>query len=46
MEGRIAFEELLGAVGDVELAGAVERLRSVSIRGIVHLPVGLERAGR
>jgi cytochrome P450 len=46
MEGRIAFEELLGAVGDVELAGAVGRLRSVSIRGIVHLPVGLERAGR
>jgi cytochrome P450 len=46
LEGRIAFEELLRAVGDVSLAGDVERLRSISIRGIVHLPLALEPAGR
>jgi cytochrome P450 len=46
LEGRVAFEELLRAVGDVALAGDVERLRSVSIRGIVHLPLVLEPAGR
>jgi cytochrome P450 len=44
MEGRIAFEALLSAVGDVALAGPVERLRSVSIHGIVHLPLALTRA--
>jgi cytochrome P450 len=44
MEGRIAFEELLPRLASVELAGPVERLRSVSIRGIVHLPLALERA--
>lgn len=46
MEGRIAFEELLGRLTNVELAGPVERLRSVSIRGIVHLPLALQEAGR
>jgi cytochrome P450 len=44
MEARIAFEELLPLLASVELAGPVERLRSVSIRGIVHLPVVLRRA--
>ncbi len=45
MEGRIAFEALLDAIGDVELAGPVERLRSVSIHGIVRLPVVIARVG-
>jgi cytochrome P450 len=45
MEGRIAFEELLPRLAHVELAGSVERLRSVSIRGIVHLPLALARTG-
>src|SRR4029450_4949521 len=44
MEGRIAFEELLPRLSDVELAGPVERLRSVSIRGIVPLPLALRPA--
>jgi len=44
MEGRIAFEELLPRLSDVQLAGPVERLRSVSIRGIVHLPLALRPA--
>src|SRR5262245_1380342 len=44
MEGRIAFEELLPRLSDVELAGPVARLRSVSIRGIVHLPLALRPA--
>ena len=46
LEGRIAFEELLRAIGDVALAGDVARLRSVSIRGIVHLPLALAAAAR
>ena len=46
MEGRIAFEELLGRLANVELAGPVEPLRSVSIRGIVHLPLAIQEAGR
>jgi len=46
LEGRVAFEELLGAVGDVALAGEVERLRSVSIRGIVRLPLAVAPATR
>ena len=45
MEARIALEELLPRLADVELAGPVERLRSVSIRGIVRLPLALGRAG-
>jgi len=44
MEGRIAFEELLGSLASIEPAGPVERLRSVSIRGIVHLPLALRAA--
>lgn len=44
MEGRIVFEEILPRLASLELAGAVERLRSVSIRGIVRLPLALERA--
>ena len=46
MEGRIAFEELLSRLEAVELAGPVERLRSISIRGIVHLPLALHEPGR
>lgn len=46
LEGRIAFEELLRAIGDVALAGDVTRLRSISIRGIVHLPLALTAAER
>ena len=46
LEGRIAFEELLRAIGDMALAGDVARLRSVSIRGIVHLPLALAAANR
>jgi len=46
LEGRIAFEELLRAIGDAALAGDVARLRSVSIRGIVHLPLALAAAKR
>src|SRR6516162_1820784 len=46
MEGRIAFEELLSRLEAVELAGPVERLRSISIRGIVHLPLAFHEAGR
>src|SRR5262249_9100192 len=41
MEGRGAFEEILRRFGSIELAGPVERLRSVSIRGVVHLPLAL-----
>ena len=43
MEGRIAFEELLVRFKRVSLAGEVERLRSLVIRGIVRLPVVLSR---
>jgi len=43
MEARIAFEELLGRFGTIALAGDVERLRSLIIRGIVRLPVILAR---
>jgi cytochrome P450 len=43
MEGRIALEELLARFKRISLAGEVERLRSLVIRGIVHLPVVLSR---
>lgn len=41
MEGRIAFEELLARFAKIELAGDVERLASLIVRGIVRLPVTL-----
>jgi cytochrome P450 len=41
MEGRIAFEELLARFSQIELAGDVERLASLIVRGIVRLPVTL-----
>jgi len=39
MEGRIAFEEILKRWRTIELAGAVETLPSMLVRGIVRLPV-------
>jgi cytochrome P450 len=39
MEVRIAFEELLGRVDEIELAGPPERLRSNFFNGIKRLPV-------
>jgi cytochrome P450 len=39
MEGRIAFEELLARFPGIALAGEVERIPSVLIRGIARLPV-------
>src|SRR4029453_18522142 len=44
MEGRTAFEELLPRLSGVGRAGPVGRLRSVSIRGIVPLPLALRPA--
>ncbi len=41
MEGRIAFEELLERYSRIELAGDVERLASLIVRGILRLPVTL-----
>jgi cytochrome P450 len=41
LEARVAFEEILGRFPHVALAGRVERLRSIVIRGIVRLPVVL-----
>jgi cytochrome P450 len=43
MEARIAFTRLLQRFGHWELAGTVERLPSVFIRGIVRLPLALSR---
>jgi cytochrome P450 len=43
MEARIAFEEMLARFTRIEIAGEIERLRSIVIRGIVRLPVTLER---
>lgn len=43
LEARIAFEELLGRFATVDLAGPVERLRSVLMRGIVRLPLVFRR---
>ncbi len=39
MEVRIAFEELLARVDEIELAGPPERLRSNFFNGIKRLPV-------
>ena len=41
MEARIAFAELLERFERWELAGTVERLPSLFMRGIVHLPLAL-----
>jgi len=41
IEGRVAFEELLERYGRFELAGEVERLPSMIVRGIERLPVAL-----
>jgi cytochrome P450 len=41
MEGRIAFEELLARFSRIELAGDVERLPSLIVRGIDRLPTTL-----
>ena len=43
MEARIAFSQLLERFGRWELAGKVERLPSLFMRGIVHLPLALSR---
>jgi len=42
MEGRIAFEELLARYRGFALAGEVERVPSMIVRGIAALPVALE----
>jgi cytochrome P450 len=39
LEVRVMFEELLPRLGDLEVTGAIERLRSNFINGIKHLPV-------
>ncbi|MFO7590547.1 MAG: hypothetical protein R6X23_06575 [Acidimicrobiia bacterium] len=39
LEIRVLFEELLGRIPKMELAGDVERLRSSFINGIKHMPV-------
>jgi cytochrome P450 len=39
MEIRVMFEEILGRLPDMTLAGDPERLRSTLIAGIKHLPV-------
>ena len=39
MEIRVMFEEILGRLPDMTLAGEPERLRSTLIAGIKHLPV-------
>jgi cytochrome P450 len=41
MEGRIAFDELLARYRTFELAGEVERLPSMIVRGVASLPVAL-----
>ena len=43
MEARIAFEELLARFATIDLAGPVERLRSVLMSGIVCLPLAFAR---
>jgi cytochrome P450 len=45
LEARIAFEELLARFDRIEIAGEIERLHSVVIRGIERLPVVLSRDG-
>ncbi|MEM7535800.1 MAG: cytochrome P450, partial [Chloroflexota bacterium] len=39
LEIKVLFEELLPLIADIELNGAIERLRSNFIAGIKHLPV-------
>jgi len=39
LEMRVALEELLPRLADIEIVGPVQRLRSNFIRGIKHLPV-------
>jgi cholest-4-en-3-one 26-monooxygenase len=48
LEIRVMFEEILGRLPDMRLAGEPERLRSTLISGIKHLPVQFtpEPAGR
>jgi cytochrome P450 len=41
LEGRIAFDELLARFRRIDIAGEIERLHSIVIRGIVRLPVVL-----
>jgi cytochrome P450 len=43
LEARVAFEDLLARFTRIEIAGRVERLRSIVIRGIVRLPIVLSR---
>jgi cytochrome P450 len=43
MEIRIAFQELLARVSDIELAGTPERLRSNFFNGVKRLPVRVTR---
>jgi cytochrome P450 len=43
MEARIAFSQLLERFGRWELTGKVERLPSLFMRGVVHLPLALSR---
>ncbi|MEW6273126.1 MAG: cytochrome P450 [Thermodesulfobacteriota bacterium] len=42
MEGRIAFEEILERWGRFEMAGEVERVPSMIVRGVERLPVALQ----
>ena len=44
LEIQVLFEELLGRIPKMELAGDVERLRSNFINGIKHMPVDVELA--
>jgi cytochrome P450 len=44
LEIRVALEELLPRLADIEITGPVQRLRSNFIRGIKHLPVRVQLA--
>jgi len=44
LEIRVALEELLPRLADIEITGPVQRLRSNFIRGIKHLPVRVQSA--
>lgn len=44
LEVRVALEELLPRLADIEISGPVQRLRSNFIRGIKHLPVKVQLA--
>jgi len=44
IEIRVLFEELLGRIAGIELAGPVQRLRSNFINGIKHMPVRVKAA--